>query len=1032
MKEPIAIIGIGCRFPHANGVQAFWQLLRDGVDAIAPMPSDRRQLYPFSSFDDDALEAINGNWGGFLDGVDQFDADFFGFSPSEAEAIDPQQRLLLEVSWEALEDAALTLEQIAGTQTGVFIGVAANGYEALLQAGNDQTAYISFGTSNAIAVNRISHYFDLQGASIATNTTCSSALVSVDLACQSLWSGQSSLALAGGVNIFANLGISPESSELLSKNHRCQSFAATADGYVRSEGVGIVVLKPLSEALKNSDRIYATIRGSAVNHNGRGNGLAAPNLQAQESLLRRAYHQAEIDPHTVHYLEAHATGTLIGDAVEMKAIERVFNSSALDHSANKSCQIGTVKTNIGHTETASGIAGLIKVALALHHRQIPAHLHFDRPSPYIEFEKLSFQVPTVLTPFPPEGNLYAGISAFGMGGTNAHVVLESAPPDSILNPNSSINCACHVLILSAKTEQALRQMAVNYHDFLQEHPEVEIAQVCATAMRRSQFNYRLAIVVNAIDANPFDTLRQHLSAYISDLLIDHQSSQVFSGKASPKKYKKQSLQTILTQQGVAISQLLQNYPQFTLENIVFNLSSLPELDANVYQSLRCQIVQLWVNGVKVDWSSVYANSHIQPISLPSYPFERQSFWVHPPSQSNLPEVTLISSDILTTNPTKTKLARDSESNFVAPRDRMEKKLAAIWEKVFDMKPIGIDDNFFDLGGTSIIAVNLFAKIEQAFKYHLSLVVLFQCPTIAQLAKMLSQLDQQEPTEQSVSWSTLVPIRAKGVHSPLFCISGIHGNVLIYADLAKHLGADQPFYGLQPRGIDGIHPPLTSIEEIAAYYIQVVRTVQPKGPYFLGGFSLGSHVVWEMSQQLYAQGEKVALLALFDGKIRSANIVRQPFRKRIFLHYQSFREMGFTYLSQKFPAWQDWLIGRYQYWTKTITRRFYQRMQWQLPIYLRQSAIEDLLEKAGTEAMKNYVMQSYPDKVTLFRADTQESDQGVGFVPLDWDLGWGDLAAGGLEIQTISGDHMSMFREPQVQILAQKLQECLHRARQAQI
>ena len=1026
MKEPIAIIGIGCRFPQANSVKAFWQLLRDGVDAITLMPSDRRQLYPFSCFDDAELEAINGNWGGFVDGVDQFDAEFFGISPSEAVAIDPQQRLLLEVSWSALEDAALTLEQIAGSQTGVFIGMAANGYEALLQGGKAQTAYTSLGTSNAIAANRISHYFDLQGASLAVNTTCSSALVAVDLACQSIWSGQSSLALAGGVNIFANLGISPESSELLSKNHRCQSFASTADGYVRSEGVGIVVLKPLSEALKNSDRIYALIRGSAVNHNGQGNGLTAPNLQAQESLLRRACHQAEIDPHAFHYLEAHATGTMMGDAVEMKAIERVFNSSSSEDSAKRICQIGTVKTNIGHAETASGIAGLIKVALALHHRQIPPHLHFEQPSPYIEFEKLSLQVPTILTPLPLEGSLYAGVSAFGMGGTNAHVVLESAPPVSILNPNLSINYTHHVLILSAKTEQALRQMAVNYHDFLQKHSEVAIAQVCATAMRRSQFNYRLAIVVNA-STNALNDLQQNLSAYISD----RSSSQVFSGKVNLKKYKKQSLHTILKNEEPLISKLSQNYPQHTLEQISFGVGSFPELDPNTHNLLRDRILELWVNGVKVDWSSLYVSSNLTPISLPSYPFERQSFWVQPPSQSNILEATPVA-EIPISNPPKTKSARDLESNFVAPRDRTEKKLAAIWEKVFDIKPIGIHDNFFDIGGTSTIAVNLFAKIEQAFKCHLSLVVVFQCPTVAQLAQMLSQLNQQEQSDQRAAWSTLVPIRPTGIHPPLFCVSGIHGGVLIYADLAKHLGADQPFYGLQPKGIDGIHQPLTSIEEIAAYYIQVVQTVQPKGPYFLGGFSLGSHVVWEMSQQLHQQGEKVALLALFDGKIRSTNTVRQPFRKRIFLHYQSFREKGFTYFSQKFPAWQDWLIGRYHYWTKRIIRRFYQRMQWQLPIYLRQSAIEESLEKAGKEALKNYVMQVYPDKVTLFRADTQESDQGVGFVPPDWDLGWSKLAVGELDIQPISGDHMSMFREPQVQILAQKLQECLHRARQPKI
>ncbi|WP_434684075.1 beta-ketoacyl synthase N-terminal-like domain-containing protein [Pseudanabaena minima] len=1025
MKEPIAIIGIGCRFPQANSVKAFWQLLRDGVDAIAPMPSDRRQLYPFNSFDDAALEAINGRWGGFLDGIDQFDAEFFGISPSEAVALDPQQRLLLEVSWIALEDAALTLEQVAGSQTGVFIGMAANGYEALLQGGKAQTAYTSLGTSNAIAANRISQYFDLQGASLAINTTCSSSLVAVDLACHSLWSSESNLALAGGVNIFANLGISPKSSELLSPTHRCRSFSAAADGYVRSEGVGIIVLKPLSEALANRDRIYAVIRGSAVNHNGRGNGLTAPNLQAQESLLRRVYKNAGIEPQAIHYLEAHATGTMMGDAVEMKAIERVFNSSSSEDSAKKICQIGTVKTNIGHTETASGIAGLFKVALALHHRQIPPHLHFEQPSPYIEFEKLSFQVPTILTPLPLEGSLYAGVSAFGMGGTNAHVILESAPQVSISLPNLSITYAYHVLILSAKTEQALRQMAVNYHDFLKEQSEVTITQVCATSMRRTQFNYRLAIVVKA-SKNEIDDLQQNLSAYISD----HSSSQVFSGKVNLKKYKKQSLHTILKNEEPLISKLSQNYPQHTLEQIIFGVGSFPELDPNTHNLLRDRILDLWVNGVKVDWSSLYVSSNLTPISLPSYPFERQSFWVQPSSQSNTSESAPVA-EIPITRPPKTKSARDLESNFVAPRDRTEKKLVEIWEKVFDIKPIGIHDNFFDIGGTSTIAVNLFAKIEQSFKCHLSLVVVFQCPTIAQLAQMLSQLNQQEQLEQTAAWSTLVPIRPTGIHPPLFCVSGIHGSVLIYADLAKHLGADQPFYGLQPKGIDGIHQPLTSIEEIAAYYIQVVQTVQPKGPYFLGGFSLGSHVVWEMSQQLRKQGEKVALLALFDGKIRSINTVRQPFRKRIFIHYQSFREMGFTYLSQKFPAWQEWLIGRYQYWTKRIIRRFYQRMRWKLPIYLRQSAIEESLEKAGKEALKNYVMKVYPDKVTLFRADTQEADQGVGFVPLDWDLGWSNLAAGGLDIQTISGDHMSMFHEPQVQVLAQKLHECLHRARQAQ-
>ena len=367
-------------------------------------------------------------------------------------------------------------------------------------------------------------------------------------------------------------------------------------------------------------------------------------------------------------------------------------------------------------------------------------------------------------------------------------------------------------------------------------------------------------------------------------------------------------------------------------------------------------------------------------------------------------------------------------SFVAPRNDIEKKLVGFWSKLLKIKNIGVDDDFFELGGNSLLSAKLFAQVEKHFQVNLPLSVIFEAPTIEKLAKIL------QSGVVVFSWRPLIPIipvKDSDINPPLFCVSGIRGNVLLYANLAKYLGASQPLYGLEPRGIDGIQSPLTSIESMATYYIQAMRTVQPEGPYFLGGFSLGSYVVWEMAQQLHQQGESVALLALFDGKIRSANTVRLVFRKRLFLHFQSFRKIGLKYIYQKFPAWQYWIIDRYHYLTKKIARRFYQWLQLPLPVYLRQSEIEESLEKAGIEAMRNYVIKAYPDKVTLFRAAIQESDQVVGLTPSDWDLGWGLWASGGLEIQTVSGDHMSMFRDPQVQILAQKLQECLQRSRQAQ-
>jgi thioesterase domain-containing protein len=366
--------------------------------------------------------------------------------------------------------------------------------------------------------------------------------------------------------------------------------------------------------------------------------------------------------------------------------------------------------------------------------------------------------------------------------------------------------------------------------------------------------------------------------------------------------------------------------------------------------------------------------------------------------------------------------------FAAPRDDTERKLARIWSELLKIKRISIYDNFFELGGHSLLSAQMFAQLGKIFQVDLPLSIMFEAPTIEKLAKVLRSQVKLFPWQPLVA---IVPITDISLFPPFFCVSGIFGNVLLYADLAKHLGESQPFYGLQSRGIDGIQSPHTTIEAMATEYVQAIKTVQPQGPYFLGGFSLGSKVVWEMAQQLHRQGEKVALLALFDGTTRAINIGRLPFYKRIFLHYQNLREMGFTYISQKFPSWSEWLSGRYDYWTKKIARNIFQQLQIPLPIYLRQSAIAESLEKAGMQALKSYVIQNYPDKATLFRADIQSTDQGVGFVPLDWDLGWGDLADGGLEIQTIAGDHISMFREPHVQVLAQKLQQCLIKARHSE-
>jgi acyl transferase domain-containing protein/acyl carrier protein len=481
--EPIAIIGMGCRFPGASDPAAFWRLLRNGEDAIREVPLDRFDQHAFYDPDPAAPGKMNTRWGGFLDGVDQFDPHFFGISPREAARMDPQQRLLLEVTWEALQDAGQVPERLAGSPTGVFIGIATNDYGRLQWNDFDRIdAYAGTGNALSIAANRISYLLDFRGPSLAIDTACSSSLVAVHLACCSLRSGESTLALAGGVNLILSpaIAINFTKAGAMAPDGRCKAFDARANGYVRSEGAGVVVLKPLSRALAEGDPIHAVIRGSAVNQDGRSNGLMAPNPLAQEAVLREAYRQAAVSPGKIHYIEAHGTGTLLGDPIEARALGAVLG---VERPPRQSCALGPFKTNLCHLQAAAGIAGVIKVALSLRHREIPPSLHFQNPNPHIPFDELPLRVQTALGPWPtrPEPAL-AGISSFGFGGTNAHLVLEEAPRIKTTATEAERDIGAQLLPLSARSPEALRSLARAYQDFLA-MPEAagSLPDICYTA-----------------------------------------------------------------------------------------------------------------------------------------------------------------------------------------------------------------------------------------------------------------------------------------------------------------------------------------------------------------------------------------------------------------------------------------------------------------------------------------------------------------------------------------------------------------------
>ncbi|VFM98206.1 MAG: epothilone polyketide synthase D, partial [Candidatus Kentron sp. G] len=515
--ESIAIIGMGCRFPGADNPEGYWQLLQDGVDAIGEVPRERWDIDTWFDPDPKVPGKTYVRHGGFLSGIDRFDPQFFGISPREATDMDPQQRLLLEVGWEALENGGQAPHELMDRTVGVFIGVSQTEYGSMMLSGHpeDISAYAVSGGGLSFNAGRLSYVLGLQGPTLAMDTACSSSLVAIHQACQSLRTGESELALAGGVN----LNFLPESMvagskiQALSPDGRCKTFDASADGFSRGEGCGMIVLKRLSDAVADNDNILALIRGSAIKHDGTSSGFTVPNERSQEKVIRRALENAGAAPAEVGYIEAHGTGTSLGDPIEVGALGSVF---AENHSNDSPLTIGSVKTNFGHLEAAAGIAGLMKIVLALQHQEIPAHLHFNTPNPHIDWENLPFRVPVERQSWPRgEGSertpRIAGVSSFGMSGTNAHVVLEEAPDDGWLGSSeaspqeASLQEASpqsvrpwHLLALSAKSDAALRELAHNYATWLETHPEIPLADVCFTANTgRSHFDHRLALVAGS-------------------------------------------------------------------------------------------------------------------------------------------------------------------------------------------------------------------------------------------------------------------------------------------------------------------------------------------------------------------------------------------------------------------------------------------------------------------------------------------------------------------------------------------------------
>jgi acyl transferase domain-containing protein len=514
--QAIAVIGMACRFPgDLNTPEAYWKFLQEGRDAVTEIPSDRWDINAYYDPDVEAPGKMSTRWGGFMSKVDQFDPALFGITPREATTMDPQQRIILEVCWEALERSGYAPDRLAGSSTGVFVGACNHDYLQMLMNADlpNVDMYMATGGAQSVISGRVSYVLGLQGPAITVDTACSSALVAIHYAIKSLRTNECRMALAGGVNaiLAPDVTITLSKANMMATDGRCKAFAADADGFVRSDGCGMLVLKRLVDAEADGDPILAVIRGAAINQDGRSNGLTAPNGPSQVSVIRAALEDAGMTPADVSYVETHGTGTILGDPIEAQALGAAFGSG---HTKQNPLMIGSAKTNLGHLESAAGVAGIMKLILSIQHGEIPPHLHLNELSPHIPWDELPITIPTTRTPWP--GKRIGGISSFGFSGTNVHLLLDSYSPHLEPEPPAKGARPLQLFTLSAKTENSLVELAGRYEHFLENQPNDQLENISYSAnTSRARLPYRLAVV-----AADLEQARNKLGAFHSDPTTD--------------------------------------------------------------------------------------------------------------------------------------------------------------------------------------------------------------------------------------------------------------------------------------------------------------------------------------------------------------------------------------------------------------------------------------------------------------------------------------------------------------------------------
>lgn len=1033
----VAIVGMSCRLPDAPNPQVFWENLVSQKNSMREIPKTRWDWEEYYSETITPGKTVS-KWGALIDDVDCFDPHFFNIPAEEAHTLDPQLRLLLEETYHAVEDAGINMKEIAGSRTGIFIGYEYSEYEHHLRKLNNKDftkgPLFSSSSPSYYLSNRISHTFDLCGPSESFNVNCASSAVAINRAYYSLLNGESDLAVAGAasLNLFADDYIASSQYGVLSPNGTSGVFDDDANGFTRGEGVATVVLKRLEDAEKDNDRIYGVIRASHENYRGTARNISEVKHEAITNVLSACYEKASVDIASIDYIEVDGYANKWADSFEYEGVKGVFAKS---EAGKKHVALGSLKGNIGNVESVSGVANVIKIALSLYHKKFPATISKKKVNSFIDIDKtnhplyiadkeISFDSIRRETDTP----IRAGVNSFADSGTNVHILLEEYMPSK----QAAVDATQlkQLFVLSAKDAKRLEQFVQQYIEFLSASDlSLSLSDLVYTSQTgREALNERLAIVASS-RKELLDKLSMVKRSGIKEKL-GLESKEIFGGRVNPAE--KNPLASLITADMAHM-----------------------QLDQSMQTAQWKQVAMLWVNGVSVPWEAIWQKRSAQRVSLPTYPFAKDRYWYEISVQGDAPKYAAVKPGL----PDAEETLGDETANlteelyFFVPRDasafggqsaelsRAEKierfirqEIAKQLKSVVD--DISLDKNFIELGMNSIGVADLIIKVDALLSTNLSPSVIFKYPEVGTLSEYLAGAfaeeidalvvsnmrptagDIREPVAKSedslgehkiqTPLDILIPLQAKGKATPIFAVPGAGGSALSMQPLSHALGDTQPFYCLEPVGLDGKTPVMDTVQRIADFNIEALKSVQAKGPYRLLGYSNGGIVAFEMARRLLDGGEKVSSLIMLDSLSPSLlnNDPTEDMMVAVFRHFVSSLGGASDLTVEQLRSVPEQERAEFLY--NTVTH-----LGIELPKHQFMSTFN--VANASELACRAYQPVKLVQKIdiALFRA----SD---GFKGVPHDYGWNDLLSAEIQIQEVEGNHFTILENASAKELAKRI------------